>query len=178
MIPGKFQTFCLGREQQRVPFGQTVLLWRLERRLTQAVLAKKARIPRPNLSGIERGKREVSLGTLRALAEALGLRPGILADGIPPSGILEKESLSRETLERIAKAAAQGRPRGTGEERKWIQALWRIIRSRTEAAKGIHRRNRPITRASDRAWLHLTQHSPALAQSLIERVNDEIQRNS
>lgn len=64
-----------------IPFGQAVLLWRLHRGLTQQTLAVKARVPRSNLSAIERGKREVSLRTLRSLALALEVRPGVLADG-------------------------------------------------------------------------------------------------
>ncbi|HMF41326.1 MAG TPA: helix-turn-helix transcriptional regulator, partial [Polyangia bacterium] len=66
------------------PFGETVLAWRLARGMTQAELGRAARIPRPNLSAIERGDREVTLKTLRALALALDVRPGVLADGIPP----------------------------------------------------------------------------------------------
>jgi transcriptional regulator with XRE-family HTH domain len=60
------------------PFGETVLAWRLARGMTQAALARAACIPRPNLSAIERGDREVTLKTLRALALALEVRPGVL----------------------------------------------------------------------------------------------------
>lgn len=69
-----------------LPFGETVLAWRLARGLTQAALANLARVSRPNLSAIERGQREVTLGTLRALAVALDVRPGVLVDGVSPGG--------------------------------------------------------------------------------------------
>lgn len=73
--------------------------------MTQAQLASAARIPRPNLSHIEGGDRDVTLGALRALALALDVTPGTLADGIPP---FEGTSPSgRAAMERIA-AAAQG----------------------------------------------------------------------
>ena len=77
------------------PFGQTLFLWRLDRHLSQAALAQRAGIPRPNLSLMERGKREVTLGTLRALAVALDVRPGILADGVLPVPWQGKPTWSR-----------------------------------------------------------------------------------
>ena len=93
-----------------VQFSQAVWLWRRHRGLTQAELAQRTRMARPNLSAIERGKREVTLATLRALAASLDVPPGALVDGIAPqayrSGPL---SSSRETLERIADAVAFGR---------------------------------------------------------------------
>ncbi len=88
------------------PFGESVLAWRLARRMTQAALATAARIPRPNLSAIERGDREVTLKTLRALALALDIRPGVLADGVMPAG--DPKPMGRECLERVARAAALG----------------------------------------------------------------------
>ena len=79
------------------PFGETVLLWRLQRGLTQKELARRAGVPRPNLSAIERGQLEVSLKTVRALALALGVRPGVLVDGIAPeeggAGELSREAM-------------------------------------------------------------------------------------
>ena len=68
-----------------LPFGQAVMLWRRQGGLTQQALARRAGIPQPNLSAIERGGRAVSLTTIRALAAALGVRPGMLVDGMPPA---------------------------------------------------------------------------------------------
>jgi transcriptional regulator with XRE-family HTH domain len=44
-----------------LPFGATVVAWRLARAMSQENLARAAGIPRPNLSAIERGEREVTL---------------------------------------------------------------------------------------------------------------------
>jgi transcriptional regulator with XRE-family HTH domain len=88
------------------PFGETVLAWRVTRGLTQAELARRARVPRPNLSAIERGDREVTVRTLRSLALALDIRPGILVDGIMPGA--NAPPLTRAALERIASAAVSG----------------------------------------------------------------------
>ena len=88
------------------PFGETVLAWRLARGMTQAQLAFAAGVPRPNLCAIERGDREVTLRTLRALALALDIRPGALVDGeMPGSG---GPPLTRGEMERIAQAAVTG----------------------------------------------------------------------
>ena len=87
-----------------LPFGETVLAWRLARGMSQAELASAARMSRPNLSAVERGDREVTLRTLRQLALALDVRPGVLADGIAPT--TSGRPLGRRALERIAGAAA------------------------------------------------------------------------
>src|SRR6266700_81765 len=82
-----------------LPFGETLLAWRLARGMSQAELAQAARMSRPNLSAVERGDREVTLRTLRRLALALDVRPGILADGVAPAasaaGAIAPTSCSR-----------------------------------------------------------------------------------
>lgn len=83
-------------------FHETVYLWRKARGLTQGELARQAQISRPNLTMMERGGREVTLGTLRRIAKALQVRPGILADGIPPESGLKKR-LTRGNLDRVAR---------------------------------------------------------------------------
>ncbi len=88
-----------------LPFGETLLAWRLARGMSQAELAQAARMSRPNLSAVERGDREVTLRTLRRLALALDVRPGILADGVAPAAY--GPPLGRRALERIAGAAAR-----------------------------------------------------------------------
>ena len=90
-----------------LPFSDNLLLWRLARGLTQAGLAKRAKMAQPNLSDIERGAQDVSLRTLRALAYALAVRPGLLADGVPPpdqSGM--PAVFDRQALERMAASIA------------------------------------------------------------------------
>lgn len=107
-----------------VPLGLAISLWRESRGLTQAELARKAGMSRPNLSMIEQGARDLTVGTLRRLAEALQIFPGKLVDGIPPQENSPK-ALSRKSLDRIARwiVAAKGpRPQLSEEEKK--AALW------------------------------------------------------
>ena len=156
------------------PFGQTVFLWRVARGLTQEQLAKRARISRPNLSAIERGKREVSLGTLRALALNLEIRPGILVDGIAP-GVREARPArrSREALERMAEAVVRRTRVHDPQERAVVEALRRILTHRTFASQGRWRRSRRGRRAAQTAWLQLESTYPReVVQSLIQRVID------
>lgn len=155
------------------PFSETVLAWRLARGLTQAALAKKSGVSRPNLSAIERGDREVTLKTLRALAAALDVRPGILADGQPPAR--GAGSLGREALERIAGSAA-GAVRRLSDDREAALAagLRSAMSSRIAAATSTVSRKRlkhgRSGRAADRAYFFLrTTESAAVLRSMIER---------
>ncbi len=81
-------------------FSTQLKLWRLVRGFTQAELARKAGIPRPNLIDIETGKRDCTLRTLQALAKALGLSPGKLLDELPP----QMKELDRHELDRLARS--------------------------------------------------------------------------
>lgn len=154
-----------------LPLGRAILLWRLERRLTQADLARQARIPRPNISTIERGKRDVSLKSLRALALALEVKPGILADGLAPGEVQQFSPLSRQVMERIAEAVAKNRILKDPVEKDLVQDLRRLVTSRLEALSLRKRRPRPIGRATERAWLRcVSRHSPQVVNSLVERV--------
>src|SRR5258708_39818650 len=92
-----------------LPFGLAVQRWRLERGMSQAGLAQRAGIPRPNLSNLERGKADASLRTIRALALALNIRPGLLVDGEPPE--TAHSHFSRAVLERVAQAAVYAQKR-------------------------------------------------------------------
>ena len=160
-----------------VPFGEAVLLWRLQRGLTQEELARRAGVPRPNLSAIERGQREVSLKTLRALAVALDVRPGVLVDGIVPRE--EVGRLSREAMERIADAVVRNAPLAEPKEQALADRLKYLVGSRLRAAgpvtkgstlrltsKGAAR----LGRVSDRAWLSLSGYPKAVIESLVGRI--------
>ncbi len=155
-----------------LPFHQTLVLWRRHRGLTQAALAQRARLARPNLSAIERGKREVTLRTVRVLANALGVQPGTLVDGVAPfSASGSPPSLSRATIERFADAVGRGRPVVDPGERQVVAALRTILKHRTAAIQ--HRRGRPRTsrRATFEAWLALnSRYSPEAIQVLADRV--------
>lgn len=143
-----------------LPFGQTLRLWRTYRQLTQAQVAQRAHIPRPNLCAMERGRREVSLTTLRAVALALDIAPGTLVDGIaPPTG--GSTRLSREAIERVADAVAGGTtPRQPSERR--VAALLRAVTMETPVG-------RRRTQAS--SWLQLNAaYPPALVRTLLDRI--------
>lgn len=102
-------------------FGETLYLWREYANLTQQELALRSGISRPNLCFIEQGRREVTISTVRRLASALEIRPGLLVDGVVPSD--EKRSLSRVQMDRIAQWIS-GRPtRLRRRERDIAEAL-------------------------------------------------------
>ncbi len=153
------------------PFGDTVLLWRLRRGLTQEELARRARVPRPNLSAIERGRREVSLRTIRALALALDVRPGLLVDGIAPG---EAAPLSRAALERIAEAAVRKTRLADLNEQALLEEITDLVRSRLHASQKQRKGAARLGRRSDRAWLSLSRYPPAVIQSLADRIFERV----
>ena len=157
-----------------LPFHQAVLVWRIRRELTQEALAHRARLSRPNLSAIERGRRDVSLRTLRAIALGLGIRPGVLADGLPPTAIEEPlRPLSREALERVADAVLRSRVLQNAQEHAVAEALRRVVGDRLRSAGHGMRRMRHGKRAARAAWLWLeSSYPPAVIQSLVERITD------
>jgi len=156
-----------------VPFGEAVLLWRLKRGLTQEELARRAGVPRPNLSAIERGQREVSLKTVRALAVALDIRPGALVDGITPHEE-EKGELSREAMERIADAVVRKTPLAKAKEQALADQLRHLASSRLRAARPATKRAVRLGRVSDRAWLSVSGYPEAAIESLIARVLERL----
>ena len=157
-----------------LPFGETVLCWRLARGMSQAELAQAARMSRPNLSAVERGNREVTLGTLRRLALALDVLPGVLANGEAPAQV--DEPLGRAALERIAHAAARGTRTANERERRLgallAEAASTRIVGRDAPARGATANKRRSTRKAARAYLMLkTTTTPAVVASLIDRLS-------
>lgn len=155
-----------------LPFGPTVLLWRVSRGLTQAALARRAGLPRPNLSAIERGRREVSLTTLQALAAGLGVRAGMLVDRVPPASAQGgRASLSREAIERIADAVAFDRPVTEPNEQTTVEALRRLLGHRTRAMRRQRGRPRTGRRGALVAWMWLKGlYGRSAIQTLADRV--------
>jgi len=157
-----------------LPFGETVLSWRLARGMSQADLAQAASMSRPNLSAVERGNREVTLGTLRRLAVALGVLPGVLANGEPP--VRMSVPLGRAALERIAGAAARGTPTASKRERRLsallAQAASARIAGRDAPARGRTATKPRSTRNAARAYLMLrATTTPAVVASLVDRLS-------
>ena len=157
-----------------IPFGPTVFLWRLHRGLTQQALAAKARVPRSNLSAIERGKREVSLRTLRLLALALNVRPGMLADGVAPGeGESPAKGWSRERLERVAEVVVSGAPVREVRERALVEALRAVVEPRALASTSRWRSSRVSPRGRNTAWLAIhAAYPPEVIASLLQRIAD------
>lgn len=155
-----------------LPFGDAVRLWRLSRGLTQEELARRARLSRPNLSAVERGRREVSLGTLRALAMGLDVRPGMLVDGVPPASLAGgRSSLSRQMMERIADAVAFNRPVTQPQEQAAVEALRTLLGHRTRAVRRQWGRPRAGRRRALAAWLHLNGlYGRSAIQALADRI--------
>ena len=151
-----------------LPFGDTVLSWRLRRGLTQEELARRARVPRPNLSAIERGRREASLKTIRALALALDVRPGLLVDGIAPGE--DQAPLSRAAMERIADAAVRRTRLADPNEQALVEQITYLVGSRLRASQSGRKGGARLGRRSDRAWLSLSRYPPAVVQSLVDRI--------
>jgi transcriptional regulator with XRE-family HTH domain len=151
-----------------LPFGETVLAWRRAAKLTQAALAARAGIPRPNLSSIERGKRDVNLSTLRALAVALGITPGVLVDGVPPSGATLP--MSRSTMEEVAAAAANDQRLADPHLDQLARWLREAASMRLAVAASAPTSKRNAGRA-EKAWFQLRTHlSPEILASLLERM--------
>jgi transcriptional regulator with XRE-family HTH domain len=110
-----------------IPAGRTIEQWRRSKGMSQAELAGRSGIPRPNLSIIEQGGRDLTLSTLRRIADALGITPGTIADGVLPLA-LGRAVWTREQLDKIARAAA-GRPaKLSGEEEKALQAVKELLK--------------------------------------------------
>jgi transcriptional regulator with XRE-family HTH domain len=157
------------------PFGETVLAWRLARGMTQGALASAAHVPRPNLSAIERGDREVTLKTLRALALALGVRPGVLVDGVMPEA--GAGPLTRETMERVATATARGSRLTNAREALLSQRLGAAFSARMNPGD-VRTRRRPGPRENDRAYFLLrTVEAPQTLASLFTRVAEKLDRS-
>jgi transcriptional regulator with XRE-family HTH domain len=157
-----------------LPFNQALVLWRRHRRLTQDALAQRARLVRPHLSAIERGQRDVTLSTLRALAVALDVRPGLLVDGaVPGAASDERQPLSRQRLERIAKAVVHDRLLKTEEDRAIVDALKQVVGSLLSARHGRRGIGEHRPRAIRLAWLWLrAAYSPEVVHSLVQRIRE------
>ena len=73
--------------------------WRAAKGLSQADLAARAGMFRPNLVELESGKRDCTLRTLERLAGALEISPGRLLDSFPE----EPVKLGRHQLDALAR---------------------------------------------------------------------------
>ena len=154
-----------------LPFGQTLFLWRRHRGLTQQQLAAAAGLPRPNLCAIERGHHEISLTTLRALALALKIPPGILVDGLPPGWDRPPPDFSRSSLQRIVDAVTSRRPVRATAERELVNLLCAIITPPSQLRSQRPRGLRVGRRQAQVAWLTLKVRYPReVVQTLLRKI--------
>jgi transcriptional regulator with XRE-family HTH domain len=157
-----------------IPFGLCLQLWRKKRGMSQTLLAQKAGVPQPNLSDMERGEKEVSLRTLRALAFALDIPAGLLADGVGPE-TKKPLVLTRDRLERIAQAVSQGKLPTDPQEKKLARGTALLMKGRLRAAG--HSWQRISSRATQKTeddWLSINaSYRPEEIQSLVERVSEK-----
>jgi transcriptional regulator with XRE-family HTH domain len=160
-----------------ITFGENVLLWRLHRALSQEQLANLSGLPRPNLSDIEKGKRDVTLSTIRSLANALDVPPGTLVNGEPPKRKSWEGDFSREAMERVADSVAQDIPPEDPAEYQVYHLLKEVLRCGIQSAR-TKRRKLPLpTRRSARAWLYLSALCSAeTVNSLIARSLEQAER--
>jgi|SRR3989338_1047851 len=139
-----------------IQFGENVYLWRIYKELSQQALAKKSGIPRPNLSAIEKGRRSITLSTLRALSFALGIKPGLLVDGIPPFKFKKSANWPRKSLENTAWASL-----GVAfynlipEDRAVSSLLLKITKNRVNAPKRIYKNTLKLRKDYIKSWLIL-----------------------
>jgi transcriptional regulator with XRE-family HTH domain len=142
--------------------------------MTQAELANAAGVARPNLSAIERGDREVTLRTLRALALALDVRPGALVDGDMPAQ--DAPPLTRAQMERIAEATVSGAT--LADPRESALSGWLAATLAGHLAGSRAPRPRVGGGQSDRAYFRLrSAEQPAVVASLLNRVLEKIPRS-
>ena len=159
-----------------ITFGDNILLWRLHRSLSQEQLAALSNLPRPNLSDIEKGKQDVTLSTIRSLANALKVSPGTLVNAEPPKPEQWKKDLTRESMERIANSVARGTYPGDPAERHISTLLKEVLHCSLQSVQ-TRKRHLPLPgRKSDRAWLLLRALYPAaILNSLIMRTLEHVE---
>src|SRR5438067_13634691 len=112
------------------PVGQTISFWRAKKGLTQAVVARRSGVSRPNLSAIEQGARDLTVQTLRRIAVTLGVTPGTLVDGIGLGANDSSQKLGRYSLDRIARMAAGQSLKATNAERRIARDLASVMKSK------------------------------------------------
>lgn len=142
--------------------GDVIFQLRMKRGLTQQALARLVNVPQPNLSNIEKGKQDVTVGTLQRIASVLGCS---LAEFF---GAVEQKPaakvLSRDRIEALAEAIVTGRPKLSGEDAD-IARLFQDLRPHPSAEARLGR--------TYKAWRQLRSILPKhVIQSLHARVRD------
>ncbi len=148
--------------------GDIVFQLRMKRGLTQQALARLVGVPQPNLSNIEKGKQDVTVGTLQRIAAVLGCSLTEFFSAVEQKP--EPASFSRERIEKLAEAIVTGKSKLTGEDAEIVR-LFNDLRPHPAAQARLGR--------TYKAWRQLRALLPKQAiQSLHARVRDAEMRQA
>ncbi len=113
----------------------------------------------------------MTLGTLRGLALALSIRPGLLADGIPPRAAEGRVPLTREAMERVADGVISGERLPDGREQRLAKALSSLVWHRFPSSRRRGKDARRGYRVAGQAWLWLqSTYPPGVVKSMLQRI--------
>lgn len=145
--------------------GSKIHEWRCRRGYTQAMLAAECGIPQPNLSGIEKGRRDLTVATLLRIAVALKVKPAQL---FAEDEIRRPPALTRKTIEAIAFAVAHPQSSAPDEIRRLAGLFREILPGRNP---------RGAFRKMTAAWMDLRKQFTAQEiRGICQRARDEAQR--
>lgn len=145
--------------------GYQISQKRREHGLTQLELAKRAGLPQPNLSNIEKGRQDLTVSTLIRIARALGVSPRQFFGETNSSQV----PFTRLRVERLAESV-WNLTSPVSKEDLWIVERLRML------LPGVLKRS--VGRmAVERAWFELrSRYKPNEIKLLIQRCQDERQR--
>ncbi len=157
-----------------IPLGRSIYLWRVDRKLTQEELARRAGISRPNLSVIEQGGKDITVATLLRLAKALNVNPGVVVDGILPHAV-SGNRFSRESLDHISRWILGESVRLKTVEREFAELLKPLIERKIALSRGRLSSFPRTARKEKRNWLLLraNYHADDL-KNIITRVSEAL----
>jgi len=105
--------------------GDVIYQLRIKHGLTQHELSRLVDVPQPNLSNIEKGKRDITVGTLQRIAAVLECSMSdffLEAEKHPEAG-----GFSRARIEKLAAAIVNGTQKLTGEDGEIVR-LFQALR--------------------------------------------------
>lgn len=115
--------------------GLKIRAWRLARGVSQRELAAQSGLSRPNLIGLELGRRDCTVKTLCRLAHVLAVSPGTLLDERPVEAV---PRLTRHDKEKIAQYIVTGKGQLKPSHQELALRILPLLRSALQA-NGIKR---------------------------------------
>ena len=95
--------------------------------VSQADLCRRAGLNQPNLSNIEKGKKDVTVSTLVRIARAIGVSPAEFFQEPPAPQKLSASTSSRNQMENLAEAICKNNFFKLSAEEENIARLYRMI---------------------------------------------------